>query len=737
MAGNISSAYNSISRMTGLSGIDVDGMVSQLMQVEKAKVDAVSQNRQVVLWKQDQYREITSALQSLNDEYFNSLKSAQDMRNSAIYNAFAVKYDDTDTSSYFSAVAGGGVRTGDYTIKDIKTALTAKITGTAAAGAITGSSLTPAAITAISGGLDNNRFYAEFNGVKKEIILDDTVTDITGLADDLQKKLDAAFGTGKINVGINVDKLTFATDGTNTFKMTNTTNGGYAAIFNKDLSAGITPAGNNSRFKITLGTETKEFSLNPDTRYDNTDAVVAAIQGMVDDTTAGFGPGKIIVKNVNNKVVLESADSAVAVQAASAESGGLTALGFAGMNTSNKINLDAHIYDIRNSFAQPVSLTKDANDNDINFSINDQNFSFNSSNTSINDIISQVNSNTAAGVRMSYDSLNNGFILETKATGATASIKASDASSGFLGALSLTTAGTTGSDASITINDGVNGDQVITRSTNNFTVNGITFTLKKQYAGSVNLSINSDPTKAVELIKGFVSKYNEVLDKINTKLSEDRYYDYAPLTDTQKGSMSDDQIKQWEDKAKSGLLAGDDLLRSIATGMRNAMLDSVGGTTLTSIGIKSSSWTDKGKLYVDEDKLKNALAENPDQVFSLFTRQSDKTYYQAASDPTAKSERYGKNGLIYKLSDLIQDNIRTNTINDRRGALLEKAGAVGDRSQYSNTLYSQITEYDKRITDLNDELTAKENSYYDQFSKLETLINQMNSQSSWLSQQFA
>ncbi len=733
---NISSIYNSVTRMTGLSGIDVDGIVQQLMQVERAKVDKVSQDRQVLLWKQEQYREITSALQSFNDLYFNSLKPATDMRSSAIYNAFAVKYDGVDSNPYFSAVGGSGAKAGSYTIKDIKTALAAKITGTAATSGLTGGSLTSADVGDIDALLNNNRFYAEFNGVKKEIVLDDSVSDITGLMNDLQNKLDSAFGAGKITVGVNVDKLTFATSNTNTLKLSNTINGGYSSIFGADLSKGITPTVKNNTFKISLGSDTREFALEPGMTYANTDAVAAAIQSMVDDNATGFGPGKITVKNVNNKIVLESTDSAVSVSASAAENDGLASIGFDGANTANKLNLDADIYKIRSSFLNQLTLTADENDNDINFVINGQTFSFNSANTSISDIISQVNSNTDAGVKMSYDSLNDKFSLESTTTGATAKIVASG---GFLDALSLTTAGVSGRDASMVYNDGVNGDQVITRSTNSFAVNGITFNLKKDNAGSVNLSVESDPTKAVDLIKGFVDKYNEILDKINTKLSEDRNYDYLPLTDTQKEGMSDDEIKLWEDKAKSGLLANDSLLRSIAAGMRNALLDKVEGTgvSLASIGIKSSSWQDKGKLHVDETVLKKALAENPDQVFSLFTKQSDKTYYQAGTDPTARKERYSENGLIYRLSDVIQDNIRTNTVNSHRGALLEKAGVIGDRSQFSNTLYDQISDYDDRISELNDELAAKEDSYYNQFSRLETLISQMNNQSNWLAQQFA
>ena len=62
---------------------------------------------------------------------------------------------------------------------------------------------------------------------------------------------------------------------------------------------------------------------------------------------------------------------------------------------------------------------------------------------------------------------------------------------------------------------------------------------------------------------------------------------------------------------------------------------------------------------------------------------------------------------------------------------------TGDRSQYNNILYNQISDYDEKIAELNDQLSKKEDSYYSQFAQLETLISSMNNQSSWLAQQFA
>ncbi len=733
---NISSVYNNVTRLTGLSGLDVDSIVEKLMTVERAKVDKVSQARQLLIWKQDKYRSITSALQSFNNTYFNSLQAATDMRSASVYSAFAFKYDGADTSSYFTATANSDARAGDYTIKSIQTALVAKVTGSSAAGSVTGS-LPVADVSGISSSADNNRIRVTFNGTTKEIKIKENPTDIADLVRDIQTQLDAAFGKDKITVEESAGKLTFNTSNTNTLSMSNAANIGYSSIFGGDLSSGLTVSPMDYRFKITLGTTTKEFELPSGSSYANADEVVSALQGLVDDSVNGFGSGKITVKNVKNKIVLESVDTSVSVSASDVESKGMEALGFTSAVVSNKLSLSAKLYDIQNNFTNPLTLS--GNGDDISFVINGQTFNFNSKTASINNIISTVNSNKDANVKMSYDSTNDKFILESKTTGVTSTITASDVSGGLLGSLSLTATDVKGRDASMIFNDGINGDQLVTRTTNVITIGGMTFNLIKDNAGSVNLSVNSDPNKAVDLIKGFVAKYNELLDTINGEISADREYDYEPLTDTQKESMTEDQIKQWEDKAKSGLLSNDSKIRAIVTNMRNALVETVqgAGLSLSDIGIKSSSWLDKGKLYIDENKLKTALSEKPDQVLSLFTQVSDVSYNEAATDSAKRSERYKESGLISRLSDIIQDNIRTTTINNQRGILLEKAGMTGDRSQYNNILYNQISDYDEKIAELNDQLSKKEDSYYSQFAQLETLISSMNNQSSWLAQQFA
>ncbi len=832
---NGTSGYSNTMRMTGFSGFDVDSTVAKLMKVETAKLDKVKQERQVMVWRQEMYRSVTSMLQSFQSSYLNSLSSSSNLLSSASYSAFAAKYNSLDSSNYFSVTTGSGTKAGNYTIDDIVTALSAKVSGADMSAAIKGTALSSVDISALK---DNNQINVTFNGVTKLITLG-TNGSIDALKTDLNNKLAAAFGAGKITVDIDTatgNQLKFDTASTNSVSFSYAYNDGYNKIFGTGLDKGFTTTTQNNKFKVTLGSQTKTFELPSGVTYNNADEMAAAVQGLLDDPANGFGPGQIRVLNQNgtlsikaigtdsvsiesgssplfsssdastfpfilgnaqtlnlkvgadtksitleakeyktkyeylsaiqskldsafgknkvmvsmdssNKLRFESISSNTGPTAAAVENGGLAALGLVNANTSNKINADAHLYDIRTSFktddmGAPI-FTANGTDEDIKFTINNKEFKFSSKSTSLNDIIKAVNSDADANVTMSYDSLNNKVSLQTKDTGVAVTLNASDTSGGFLTALGITANGVTGRDASMTFNDGVNGPQTIIRATNNFSINGIAFTLKQDMPANgtgsepITLSLSSDPTKAVEMIKGFVDSYNKLLDKINTLIYEQYSNKYPPLTDDQKSSMKDEDIKNWETKAKTGLLENDSILESIAYKMRNALVDTVEGSgiSLYSIGISSKSYADKGKLSVNDTILKKALTENPDEVINLFTNVSKTTTYDVAADPTKASARYKDSGLAYRLNDIIQEAIHSSPDkNGQKGLLLEKAGIQNTATDYLNILSEQIRDEDDKIASLTDYLTQKENDYYARFSRIESLISQMSAQSSMFSQ---
>jgi len=69
-----------------------------------------------------------------------------------------------------------------------------------------------------------------------------------------------------------------------------------------------------------------------------------------------------------------------------------------------------------------------------------------------------------------------------------------------------------------------------------------------------------------------------------------------------------------------------------------------------------------------------------------------------------------------------------------KGSLIEKAGSTyAPTSILSNTIKNSIDGIDSIIERLQSQLKTETDRYVKQFTSLETLISQMNSQSSWLS----
>ncbi|MCM1567157.1 MAG: flagellar filament capping protein FliD, partial [Dehalobacter sp.] len=349
-------------------------------------------------------------------------------------------------------------------------------------------------------------------------------------------------------------------------------------------------------------------------------------------------------------------------------------------------------------------------------------FTFDTATDNINSVVSAINE-AGIGIKASYDSNLNRFFLSSTTTGSTAQIRVASDASGFLSDAGGTGANTlnlllnndgtvyAGQDAVFDFGDTLN----LTSSTNKVTVNGITMNLRQGGGATSMVSITNDTDSSFNLISDFVSSYNDLIEEINSKLSETRYRDFLPLTDDEKEEMSEDEIKLWESKAKSGMLRNDSMISGILTKIRSELGSSVAGLTtfktLSSIGITTGSYQEKGKLYINEAKLKEALQNDPDEVMDLFTKASD------------IDEEDGIAVRIY------------NEVNNGITQLSSKAGSSTSYSSYDNsTIGKQLSKIDSDIYKLEDRLNDIENRYWRQFTAMEKAIQSMNSQSAWLSQ---
>lgn len=276
-----------------------------------------------------------------------------------------------------------------------------------------------------------------------------------------------------------------------------------------------------------------------------------------------------------------------------------------------------------------------------------------------------------------------------------------------------------GSDCKATITKDGKTYEVKGNKTNNITLDGVTFKFNNVTKEDAQITGKADVAKVKENIVKFVNDYNKLMEKLNTLITEKRDKSYMPLTDAQRKEMSESEIELWEKKVKEGQLSRDSDLTRIRNAMKSTMSSLVGGTSssLKSIGITPVSdynGTKNGTFTIDEDKLTSALESNMEDVMKLFV-----------STGTDKDE--SDKGLLQKLKSVFDTETQTN-----KGSLIKKAGMVGSSTASNNTLSKQITKYEEKISRMQTIFSSKQQALYTKYSRLETLMNNLNSQSNYL-----
>ncbi|WP_097004743.1 flagellar filament capping protein FliD [Lacrimispora amygdalina] len=240
----------------------------------------------------------------------------------------------------------------------------------------------------------------------------------------------------------------------------------------------------------------------------------------------------------------------------------------------------------------------------------------------------------------------------------------------------------------------------------------------------ITFNAKTDSESIVKAVTDMVKDYNEMLEMVNKEVSTKPDRKYEPLTDEQKADMTEDQIKKWEEKAKAGMLFNDSDLRALSDSMRFIFdSGSADKASLASFGITTSSnYGDAGKLVFDETKFKAALETKAADVQKLFTKKED----------TLTGDKGGVMARLTAITDKY-----ASTTGATKGILIERAGSVyAPTSILQNSLQKSMDSIDTIIEGLNRQLKSETDRYIKQFTNLETMISQMNSQSSWLSSAF-
>lgn len=401
---------------------------------------------------------------------------------------------------------------------------------------------------------------------------------------------------------------------------------------------------------------------------------------------------------------------------------------------SNRLNLSASLKDagLKHEF-HPDSTGKKPL-----LKINDKVIEGIDENSTIQEIINAVN-NSDAGVIMSYQENTDRFVITAVQNGASGQVEIEGTVAEALfgtkkeGEPDITV--TAGKDAVIAVQyAGSNTVTEITRDSNTITVDGLNITVNGTFGydeegnrieetEAVTFTAKADIEKTAETVKQMIEDFNELLKLVNDEVSTKPNRDYAPLTASQKKELSENEIEVWEKEAKKGLLFNDTDIRGLTDALRFAIPDNL-RAGLEEIGITvSTNYADNGKLTFDESKFKAALEANPEKVRELFS----------ASAGTDEDGNPIKGGLMTNMKT-IMDKYASMT-GATKGILVERAGSEHSlTSVLNNSILDQINEIEDQIERLTTQLVTEQDRYISQFTSLETLISQMNSQSSWLAQ---
>ena len=371
---------------------------------------------------------------------------------------------------------------------------------------------------------------------------------------------------------------------------------------------------------------------------------------------------------------------------------------------TDKLNVGTALKDL------PFAGALETDGGKIKFKINSVDFTFEETD-SLSTVMSRVNSSTA-GVTLEYSSISDKFTMTSKTSGVGDNIDISETGSNLMTLFGMTGANSVEAAGQNAILE-VNGQQ-ITRTSNSIEIDGVKVELLAESTNSINISKKSDTTALKDTIKNFVTDYNNMITMMNGLVKETKDANFQPLTKEQKAEMSETEIKDWEAKAKTGILSGDAILKSITSKMQTMMYGSAveGGIGLYSIGITSAGYTENGKLVIDEEKLNAALETKGVEIQELFSKETT--------------------GLASQLNSVIDGAAKSTGVKGSRGTLVEMAGYESTTSDTENSITTSIKKMNETIARLKEMLKSEETRYWSKFTALESAMANLNVQSSML-----
>lgn len=340
--------------------------------------------------------------------------------------------------------------------------------------------------------------------------------------------------------------------------------------------------------------------------------------------------------------------------------------------------------------------------------------------TTISDVMNQLKD---AGLNANFDAKQQRLFVSAKESG-----EANDFSIVGLDSNGQAALSALGISASSVGSSKIDGQDAIiylnkaefTNSTNSFEINGLTITALSETAAGEDVTITTqDDTDGIyDMIKNFFKEYNSIINEIDKLYNAESASKYEPLTDDEKESLSDAEVEKYEKKIKDALLRRDSNLSSIRTAFTTTMSSGVmvngkkmylSDFGIDTLGYFTAADNQKNAYHIDgdpddedtsgnADKLKSLISSDPDTVVSFFSSLS-RELYSSMNNLSSAIDGYRTYGSFY---------------DDKK-------------------MKSDYSDYTTKIAEMEEKVNDYEDKWYKKFSKMETALAKMQSNSSAIS----
>lgn len=665
-------------RITGMnSGLDTESIITELMKVQQTKVDKVKKQQTKLQWKQDAWKTLNTKVYSFFNTTLNNMRAASD---------YSKKTTDVSDSSVVKVV------TGDSAMNAVQKL---KIKEVAASGYLTGGQL--------EGNYTKSSKLADLDikeGSSFSVTVNGNTTDITVTSDMTINQLLSSFQSAGVDANFDEKNQRFfisarKSGADNDFSLTASNSDGETAL------------------KKLMILSYDKAALVEYKKYKDMDGNESATQAAIADEVTGR-----LTAYLSQRTTLTETRSKQQAQIAAAEDSykskygeeisGQSSDSLASLITTQKAKIETlkgtgdeealkNATDVLSKLQEQKAYVDEYAQSKTNLA---------STQASLDAIAKYVDEDGNAKTTLFTEA-------ETKITDkikiAKGTVDVDDDGNLIASVTGSEAARIPGSNAIIELNG------MEYKSTSNvFEVNGLTITVLGSKDDEATLSTRQDTDGIYDMIKKFIKEYNSLINEMDKLYNAESSKGYEPLTSDEKDEMSDSEVEEWETKIKDSILRGDSNLSTVASSLKSIMLGGVeingSKVYLANFGIETLGYfsaadneknayhisgdADDSSVSTSEDKLKAAIAADPDSVIEFFSGLSQKLYVNL--NGLTSSNDFRSFGSIYDDKKMKED--------------------------YNN--------YTTKIKQMEEKLKAMEDKYYKQFSAMETALAKLQSNQS-------